>query len=123
MQRLPPQKINLGMMETVGCFLKELQANVKYVLPLPEVFHEFPLVLHCGSSYSQSEIILKIIGIYMNNGLPQPFEVFHCSPETTEEDLHLFKKRVLEHCRHYLILQVNRLPFRLQEVRFLPILL
>jgi len=55
-----------------------------------------------------------IITIY--NGILQPFEFFHCFPDTSEEELHLFMKRAARHPHQYLLLEVNNLPFKLQEV-------
>jgi hypothetical protein len=51
-------------------------------------------------------------------GVPEPFEVFHCRPTVTEEELRLFlnPKRATKHPFQYLILEVNKLPYQLQEV-------
>ena len=56
-----------------------------------------------------------IVGIY--DGVPESFEVFHCSPCSTEEELKLFLSRTGKHPLKFLVLQVNRLPYKLQEVR------
>ena len=74
-------------------------------------------LLHYCPKYSQLQLICLIVSIY--NGVPEPFEVFHCHPSSTEEDIHLFLKRVAKHPLQYLVLEVNLLPFRLQEVRLL----
>lgn len=71
------------------------------------------LLLYCPG-HSQSELIRLIVSIY--NGVPKSYEVFHCHPLSTEEDLDLFLKRVAKHPLQYLILEVNLLPFKLQEV-------
>ena len=73
-----------------------------------------PLVLHYCPGYTQAQLIRLIVSIY--NGVPEAFEVFHCHPSSTEEDLGLFLKRVAKHPLQYLILKVNQLPFKLQEV-------
>ena len=75
---------------------------------------DLTLLLHYCPGYSQAQLICLIVSIY--DGVPEPFEVFHCQPSSTEEELSLFLKRVAKHPRQYLILEVNRLPFRLQEV-------
>jgi len=59
-----------------------------------------------------------IITIY--NSIPQPFEFFHCFPDTSEEELHLFMKRAARHSHQYLLLEVNSLPLNLQEVYMHP---
>ena len=71
-------------------------------------------LLHYCPRYSQLQLICLIISIY--NGVPEAFEVFHCHPSSTEEEICLFLKRVAKHPLQYLILEVNLLPFRLQEV-------
>ena len=71
-------------------------------------------LLHYCPGYSQAQLICLIISIY--GGVPEPFEVFRCHPMSTEEELSLFLKRVTKHQLQYLILEVNRLPFKLQEV-------
>ena len=71
-------------------------------------------LLHYCPRYSQLQLICLIISIY--DGVPEAFEVFHCHPSSTEEEIRLFLKRVAKHPLQYLILEVNLLPFRLQEV-------
>ena len=73
-----------------------------------------PLVLHYCPGYTQAQLICLIVSIY--NGVPEAFEVFHCHPSSTEEELSLFLKQVAKHPLQYLILKVNQLPFKLQEV-------
>ena len=71
-------------------------------------------LLHYCPGYSQGQLIRLIVSIY--NGVPEAFEVFHCHPASTEEELSRFLKRVAKHPLQYLVLEVNRLPFKLQEV-------
>ena len=71
-------------------------------------------LLHYCPGYSQAQLIRLIISIY--HGVPEAFEVFHCHPSSTEEDFNLFLKRVAKHPLQYLVLEVNQLPFKLQEV-------
>lgn len=72
-------------------------------------------MLHYCPSYSQAELIQIIVSIY--DGVPESFEVFRCRPSSTEEELSLFLKRVAKHPLQFLLLNVNHLPFKLQEVR------
>ena len=73
-------------------------------------------ILHSCQGFSQSQLIRLIISVY--GGVPEPFEVLHCQPSTTEEELRLFlsPKRVTKTPFQYLILEVNKLPYQLQEV-------
>lgn len=71
-------------------------------------------LLHYCPGYSQAQLIRLIVSIY--DGVPEAFEVFHCRPSSTEEELGLFLKRAAKHPLQYLVLEVNRLPFKLQEV-------
>ena len=72
-------------------------------------------LLHYCPGYTQAQLIQLIVSIY--DGVPESFEVFRCHPSSTEEDFNLFLKRVTKHPQQYLILEVNRLPFTVQEVR------
>ena len=106
-------------MHTVGHFLKELQGRLKDLLPRSVHSPQGPhvsLVLHYGRNYTITQLTQMIVGIY--DGIPRPFEVFHCYHNTTEEELNLFMKRTAKHPRQYLIVQVSKLPFKLQEVKF-----
>ena len=78
-------------------------------LSLPE-----PTQLHYCPGYTQAQLICLIVSIY--NGVPKSFEVFRCQPSSTKEELSLFLKRVAKHPLQYLVLEVNRLTFELQEV-------
>lgn len=73
-------------------------------------------LLHYCPRYSQTQLVRLIVSIY--DGVPEAFEVFHCRPSSTEEELGLFLKRAAKHPLQYLILEVNRLPFKLQEVQY-----
>ena len=72
-------------------------------------------LLHSCAGYNQKELVRLIVSIY--HGVPESFEVFHCRPTSTEEELSLFLKRAQKYPLEYLVLEVNRLPFKLQEVR------
>ena len=70
--------------------------------------------LHYAPGYSQSQIICLITELF--EGVPECFEVFHCKSSTTKEELYLFMERIEQHPLHYLVLEVNKLSFSLQEV-------
>ncbi len=74
-------------------------------------------ILHSCQHFTPSQLIRTIIVIF--GGVPEPFEMFHCRPTCTEEELRLFlnPKRATTHPFQYLILEVNKLPYQLQEVR------
>lgn len=72
--------------------------------------------LHSCLGYNQQQLLQMIVSIY--NGVPENFAVFHCRSTSTEEELGLFLKRATKHPLEYLMLEVNRLPFKLQEVSY-----
>ena len=78
---------------------------------------EFTQLLHFCPGYTQDGLIRVIVGLY--SGVPESFEVFHCRSNTTEGELNLFLKRAAKFPLQYLILEVNKLPYKLQEVRLL----
>ena len=112
-------------MEVVGRFLGDLLQNHTFpqhstpAVQRPSAIHfcdssytnQF---LHHAPKYSQSQLVRLIFSIY--GGLPKSFEVFHCQASSTKEELGLFLERVERKPLRYLILEVNKLPFRLQEV-------
>ena len=73
-------------------------------------------ILHSCIGYKQQQLIQLIVKIY--NGVPESFEVFHCQSTSTEEEVSLFLKRAARHQLTCLMLEVNRLPYKLQEVCF-----
>lgn len=82
---------------------------------LPQRTHEhFVQPLYSCLSQSQLELVCLILNIF--SGIPEAYQVLHCKASTTEEDLSRFLKRVEMYRGHYLMLDVNRLPFKLQEV-------
>ena len=76
--------------------------------------HEFTQLLHYCPHYSQSQLIQTVIGLC--SGVPESFEVFRCRSSTTEGELKLFLQRAAYHSLRSIVLEVNRLPFKLQEV-------
>ncbi len=104
-------------MHTVGQFLKVLQERAEYHLLYsasenPLTPSASPQVLYNCQNLKMYELTEVIVDIY--RGLPQPFEVFRCHQETTEEELQLFIERIIKHPRQYAIVQASRLPFKLQ---------
>ena len=70
--------------------------------------------LHYVPDYTQSQLLRMITEIY--EGVPEPFEVFYCHSITTQEEISCFMERVKHYPLSYLILNVNKLSFKLQEV-------
>ena len=113
-------------MEIVGGFLGDLLQNhtpprrSTKVIRRPSAT-QFPgtsdanQFLHHAPKYRQSQLVRLIVSIY--GGVPESFEVFHCRASSSKEELSLFLERVEKKPLRYLILEVNKLPFRLQEVR------
>lgn len=112
---------------TVGAFLSELFRNFElssYSLKkrrpsmpvLRSMSPQSTHILHSCQGYNQSQIVRLIISIY--GGVPEAFEVFRCRPNTTKEEIYLFlnPKRATKRPFQYLIVEVNKLPYYLQEV-------
>ena len=73
----------------------------------------FSQPLYSCPTYSQLDFLRLILNIF--SGVPEAYQVLRCHTNTTEEELSLFLKRAEQHHAHYLMLGVNRLPFKLQE--------
>ena len=72
--------------------------------------------LYFCPEYSQVDFLCFILTIF-SGVLPEAYQVLRCKATTTEEELGLFLKRADHNLTHYLMLNVNMLPFKLQEVR------
>ena len=48
-------------------------------------------VMHLAENFSSKDLIRLIVEIY--DGIPGPYEVYHCRPDSTEEELTLFFQR------------------------------
>lgn len=70
--------------------------------------------LYCCPAYSKTEVVCLIVGLFC--GIPESYQVLRCHASTTEEELTLFLKRLRVHKAHYLVLNVNKLSFKVQEV-------
>ena len=104
-------------MQVIGQFLELLFAGHKLPTrsrPYPPCPHNTQFLHYCPG-FTQGQLIQMVVGIC--SGIPEAFEVFHCRPTTTEGELTLFLNRAMKHRLRSLVLEVNRLPFKLQEVR------
>jgi hypothetical protein len=79
---------------------------------------DFGQPLYSCPAYSQLDFIHLILNIF--SSVPKAYQVLHCKATTTEEDLSRFLKRVEKHHDQYLMLNVNKLPFKQQEVCVIP---
>ena len=99
-------------------YVPNIASNVQISKPSWSTWHQngISVELHCTPSFDKSQLLSTILGIY--RGVPESFELFHCSPDTTELDLKKFVERVRKHSRTYMMLGVNNLPLHLQEVNY-----
>lgn len=114
-------------MLVVGNFLDSLLKDYSLPLHSPTIS---PLVMsipkhHLGETTSKQSLffcssscdvkyllyILEIFGY-----IPETYQILRCQMTTSEEELDLFLKRAQIHPNHYLILDINKLSFKLQEV-------
>lgn len=92
------------------CLFEDSLTSPQY----PHVTSDFAQPLYSCPAHSQLDFLRLILKIF--SGIPEAYQVLHCKASTTEEELNKFLKRVENHYSHYLMLDVNRLPFKLQEV-------
>ena len=78
--------------------------------------HQFvvSVELHYTPGFDKTQLLSIIFGIYQ--GVPESFEFFRCSSDTTELDLKRFVERMWKHARTYMMFGVNNLSLHLQEV-------
>ena len=93
-----------------------IKAAVKKSLSVARVSiaPEASQVLHSCPGFTQKELIPLILNIF--GGVPKPFQIFRCQMSSTQEELTLFLQKATEFSIPHLILEVNKLPFYLQEV-------
>lgn len=114
-----PSTETSSSIEIVGIFMKNIFES-NYFLETEQLAqrYELPFQLEhdilIAKQYDQQKLIHLIISIY--NGIPEHFDILRCCSATTEHDLNSFMRRVLLIPRLYVILEVNRLSFELQEV-------
>lgn len=109
-------------MHIVGVFLADLFQKMKLSndslkrRSSVELSPQETCILHSCPGYSQSQIIRLIIHIY--GGVPEFFEILRCQNNTTKEEVQLFLNpmRATKQPFQYLILEVNRLAYHIQEV-------
>ena len=104
-------------MITVGQFLNSLINFCQIEIcnsSLSSYSPPFYQPLYTCSSLSKREMLCLIIGIF--NGIPKPYQVLRCESTTTEHEVMLFWKRSQYFKSEYLILNFNKLPFKIQEV-------
>ena len=66
--------------------------------------------------YGQDDLIRLMIGEC--KGVPEYYDILFCTEHTTREEIQSFMRRVKKSSkRHMFILEVNNLPYSLQEVR------
>ena len=80
--------------------------------------HQFiiSVELHYTPGFDKTQLLSIIFGIYQ--GVPESFEFFRCSSDTTELDLKRFVERIWKHARTYMMFDVDNLSLHLQEVCF-----
>ena len=120
-------------MPKVGEFLKSLLSDVELApqrylkgavqhtppsIPSWSSAHQFvvSVELHYTPGFDKTQLLSIIFGIYQ--GVPESFEFFRCSSDTTELDLKRFVERMWKHARTYMMFGVNNLSLHLQEVSF-----
>ena len=120
-QEIPPMQI-------VGQFLDALFNDKQNQLPkrsssttlVPHrlfshlLLYDVTHPLHFCPHYNQSQLIQTVVGICC--GVPEAFEVFRCQSSTKMGQLSLFLERAARHSLRSIVLEVNKLPFKLQEV-------
>ncbi len=126
MQRILERLTSQGTVEdtspmlVVGQFLDALLHD--YVLAespfftSPTLHDVIAQPLYFCPEYSQVDFLCFTLTIF-SGVLPEAYQVLRCKATTTEEELGLFLKRADHSLTHYLMLNVNMLPFKLQEVR------
>eukprot|EP00731_Ephydatia_muelleri_P026772 Em0018g872a len=109
-------------MLTISMFLSALLLNHSLptrIKPMTSVAGRMSIspecsqVLHSCPGFTQNELIPMILSIF--GGVPEPFQIFRCQSSSTQEELDLFLQRAAEFPITHLILEVNKLPFQLQE--------
>ena len=113
-------------MSAVSVFLAELPNHLLHIhlktvvtrslsTPIAPISPVTPqILLHSCPGFTQMELIPLILNIF--SGELKPFQVFRCQVSTTQEKLALFLKRAAKFPIPHLIVEVNKLPFHLQEV-------
>ena len=101
-------------MHAISMFLSALLLNHSLPTRIPMTSVAAQIVVHSCPGFTQTELIPIILSIF--NGVPEPFQIFRCQSSSTQVELDLFLRRAATFPIPHLILEVNRLPFQLQEV-------
>ena len=103
--------------EKVGSFLDHLfqilGLEIMHPPPHSSRFHSHA-VLHQCHKFSPKQLIMYLVSI--NEQIPKPYEILRCHSGTTESDVKIFFQRIEFFPRHYYVLEVNKIPSKLQEV-------
>ena len=128
MQSLETEKSNPPQL--CGCFLSKLFSSNKInkCLIWPTrvsaertrtnalAYYHRPFVIHSLHDFNTREV-LQVVFYIFSGTIPAPFQILRCSDTTTKSELELFFARVKYWPEHqYLIIGVNRLSSKLQEV-------
>ena len=99
-------------------YLKGAVPHTPTSIPSWSTVHQFvvSVELHYTPGFDKTQLLSIIFGIYC--GVPESFEFFRCSSDTTELDLKRFVERIWKHARTYMMFGVNNLSLHLQEVSF-----
>eukprot|EP00731_Ephydatia_muelleri_P021726 Em0014g317a len=100
-------------MHAISMFLSALLQNHSLPTRIPMTSVAAQIVVHSCPGFTQTELIPIILSIF--NGVPKPFQIFRCQSSSTQVELDLFLRRAATFPIPHLILEVNRLPFQLQE--------
>ncbi|KAL5475165.1 hypothetical protein EMCRGX_G027231 [Ephydatia muelleri] len=100
-------------MHAISMFLSALLLNHSLPTRIPMTSVAAQIVVHSCPGFTQTELIPIILSIF--NGVPEPFQIFRCQSSSTQVELDLFLRRAATFPIPHLILEVNRLPFQLQE--------
>lgn len=98
------------------CLISPTRISVQRTrMSIPAYYHR-PFVIHSLHDFNTREM-LQVVFYIFSGTIPAPFQILRCSSTTTKSELELFFTRVKFWNEHqYLIIGVNRLSSRLQEV-------
>ena len=117
-----------------GCFLSSFlsSSQIKNCLLWPRrtthiaqrpqssalVYYHRPFVIHSLHDFNTREM-LQVVFYIFGGTIPASFQILHCSSTTEKSELELFFTRVKFWKEHqYVIVGVDRLSSKLQEVRY-----
>ena len=84
---------------------------------LPTTPHGNKFTLHAVHNFTPLQMLQLIFTVF--HGVPNSFQIFQCTPDTTEQQLNMFFDRAFHWSGiRYLLLSVNYLRNELQEVYY-----